>query len=103
MFDKFNNWSNIKLTIVKFWFRNYTKTKHFYLVNFLWCALQNEDGKSNAGSDVGSDVGSEQGSEEGSPVRQRERGRSVDDIIDDEEEDVIIKQRERKGEKMSWP
>ena len=48
--------------------------------------LQNEDAKSNAGS--GSDVGSDEGSEVDSPVnRRRGRGRSVDDIIDDE--DVI--------------
>lgn len=54
--------------------------------------MQNEDGKSNAGSDVGSDVGSDEGSEEGSPInRRRGRGRSVDDIIDDEDVIIILK------------
>lgn len=54
--------------------------------------MQNEDGKSNAGSDVGSDVGSDEGSEEGSPVnRRRGRERSVDDIIDDEDVIIILK------------
>lgn len=54
--------------------------------------MQNEDGKSNAGSDVGSDVGSDDGSEEGSPVNKRRgRGRSVDDIIDDEDVIIVLK------------
>lgn len=57
-----------------------------------WYEMQNEDGKSNAGSDVGSDVGSDDGSEEGSPVNKRRgRGRSVDDIIDDEDVIIVLK------------